>query len=115
MQTIKVNTYQKMLSGMCEGRKHSIIKFTSKNCAACKQISTQLDKRADLEIDVYDVEHLENKAISKMFSVRALPTVVFFENAIPMARMTGLKESKEFLQIVDDVVVKGCSVINWEE
>jgi thioredoxin-like negative regulator of GroEL len=115
MQTIKVNTYQKMLSGMCEGRKHSIIKITSQKCAACKQISTQLEKRADLEIDVYDVEHLENKAISRMFGVRTLPTVIFFENAIPMARMAGLKEAEEFLQIVDDVVIKGCSVINWDD
>jgi thioredoxin-like negative regulator of GroEL len=115
MLVIKVNTYQKMLSGMSEGRRHSIIKFTSKNCAACKQITTQLEKRADLDIDVYDVEHLENKAISRMFNVRALPTAIFFEDAIPMARMTGLKDAKEFLEIVDDVVINGCQVIDWEK
>jgi thioredoxin-like negative regulator of GroEL len=101
---------------MCNnGHKHSIIKFTSKNCVACKQLSKKIEERAELEIDVYDIEHLENKAISRMFSVHALPTAIFFENAIPMARMTGLKESADFLQIVDDVVIKGCSVINWEE
>ena len=114
MQTIKVNSYSKMLSGLQSGRKYSIIKFTSKSCRACKNIERRIAK-LDLDIDVYDVDHDDNQVISRAFSVRALPTVVFCEGGIPSARMVGLNQTKEFFQIVDQVVNNECCIVEWEK
>lgn len=115
MMTIRVNTYQQMLSSMYDGRRHAVIKFSKKGCAPCKKVSEKFETMKDLDIDVYDVEFLENKAIARMFNVRALPTAIFFEDAIPMQRMAGMAEADEFIRIVNDVVVDGCCVVNWEE
>ena len=113
MQTIKVNSYSKMLSGLQSGRKYSIIKFTSKSCRACKNLEPRIAK-LDLDIDVYDVNHDENKVISRAFSVRALPTVVFCEDGIPSARMVGLNKTQEFFYLVDQVVNNDCVIVGWE-
>jgi thioredoxin-like negative regulator of GroEL len=115
MMTItKVNTYQQMLSGISSGRRHAIIKFSKKGCAPCKKVSEKFETMKNLDIDVYEVEFLENKAIARMFNVSALPTSVFFEDALPMQRMVGLKEADEFIGLINDVVVNGCQVINWD-
>jgi thioredoxin-like negative regulator of GroEL len=116
MNIVKVNTYQQILSGMSYGnRRHAVVKIGSGHCKACKKLSERLYEKTDLEIDVYEVNHDENKAISRLFGVRMLPTAIFFEDAVPMARMTGLKEADDFFQTVDDVVIRECSVINWHE
>ncbi|ABT15738.1 thioredoxin [Paramecium bursaria Chlorella virus CVR-1] len=116
MMTItKVNTYQQMLSGIYSGRRHAIIKFSKKGCAPCKKVSEKFETMKNLDIDVYEVEFLENKAIARMFNVHALPTSVFFEDGLPMQRMVGLKEVDDFIDLVNDVVVDGCQVINWDE
>ena len=115
MQTIKVNNYQKMLDNLYSGRKYALIKFTSNSCRACKNLQPRIEKLdLDIDIDVYDVNHDENKAISKLFSVRALPTVVFCEDGIPSARMVGLNKTQEFFYLVDQVVNNDCVIVGWE-
>ena len=116
MMTItKVNTYQQMLRGISSGRRHAIIKFSKKGCTPCKKVSEKFETMKNLDIDVYEVEFLENKAIARMFNVHALPTSIFFEEGLPMQRMVGLKEVDDFIDLVNDVVVDGCQVINWDE
>ncbi|AGE50870.1 thioredoxin [Paramecium bursaria Chlorella virus CVB-1] len=117
MMTItKVNTYQQMLKGISSSpRRHAIIKFSKKGCAPCKKVSEKFETMKNLDIDVYEVEFLENKAIARMFNVHALPTSVFFEDGLPMQRMVGLKEVDDFIDLVNDVVIDGCQVINWDE
>ena len=110
MQTIKVNSYSKMLDGLRNGRKYALIKFTSNSCRACKKIA-----KLDLDIDVYDVNHDENKAISRAFSVRSLPTVVFCEDGIPSARMVGLNKANEFFEVVGQVVNNECCIVEWDK
>ena len=114
MQTIKVNGYSKMLDDLYGGRKYALIKFTSKSCRACKNLERRIAK-LDLDIDVYDVDHDDNQVTSRAFGVRALPTVVFCEDGIPSARMVGLNQTKEFFQIVDQVVNNECCIVEWEK
>ena len=114
MQTIKVNGYSKMLDGLYGGRKYALIKFTSKSCRACKNLHPKIAK-LDLDIDVYDVNHDENKTISRAFSIRSLPTMIFCEDGIPSARMVGLNKANEFLQVVDQVVNNECCIVEWDK
>ena len=113
MQTIKVNNYTKMLANLQSGRKYALIKFTAKSCRACKNLESGISK-LDLDIDVYDVEHYENQVISRAFSVRALPTVVFCEDGVPSARMIGVNNKKEFFQLIDQVVKNECCFVDWD-
>jgi thioredoxin-like negative regulator of GroEL len=103
-----------MLNGLYNGRKYAIVKFTGKNCNACKKLEPKF-ANLDIDIDVYDVNHHENKHISRMFNVRALPTAVFFEDGTPSFRMCGLGESEDFFQTVTDVVTNGCDIISWDK
>ena len=114
MTITKVNTYQQMLSGISSGRRHAIIKFTKKGCAPCKKVSEKFETMKNLDIDLYEVEILENKVLARMFNVRTLPTAIFFEDALPMQRMVGVSKADEFIGLINDVVVDGCQVINWE-
>lgn len=113
MQTTQVNSYTKMLGGLQSGRKYALIKFTSKSCRACKNLEPRIAK-LDLDIDVYDVNHDENQVISRAFSIRSLPTVVFCEDGIPSARMVGLNQTKDFFQLVDQVVNDECCFVEWD-
>ena len=113
MQIIKVNSYSNMIGGLYNGRKYALIKFTSKSCRACKNLEPRIAK-LDLDIDIYDVNHDENKAISRAFSVRSLPTMVFCEDGVPSARMVGVNKTKEFFQFVDQVVNNECCIVEWE-
>lgn len=112
MQIIQVNSYQKMLTSLSNGRKHALVKFTGKNCNVCKKLEPKFEDFKDLDIDIYDVDHRENKHISRLFNVHALPTVIFFEDGIPSARMRGLSESGDFFKLVGDVVSNECDIVD---
>ena len=114
MQTIKVNSYSKMLDGLHNGRKYALIKFTSNSCRACKNLHPKIAK-LDLDIDVYDVNHDENKTISRAFSIRSLPTMIFCEDGIPSARMVGLNKANEFFEVVGQVVNNECCIVEWDK
>ena len=104
MDTIKVNSLRQFTSGVTSGRKYAIAKFYKNGCKPCGTLQEKYMKpRGGLSIDVYEIEHVNNKVISRQFDVRVLPTAILFENGEPVSRMDGLKEADEFFENVDNL------------
>jgi thioredoxin-like negative regulator of GroEL len=53
---------------------------------------------------VYEIEHVNNKVISRQYNVRGLPTVILFENGEPVDRAEGLKAAEAFFENIDKLV-----------
>jgi len=104
MQTIKVQSLRQFTTGVTTGRKYALAKFHKDGCKPCKVIQEKyINPRQNLELDVYEIEHVNNKVISRQFNVRVLPTVVLFENGEPVERAEGLKAAEAFFENVDNL------------
>ncbi|AGE56677.1 thioredoxin [Acanthocystis turfacea Chlorella virus NE-JV-2] len=104
MQTIKVNSVRQFTTGVATGRKYALAKFYKDGCKPCGALNEKYIKpRKNLDIDLYEVEHVNNKVISRQYNVRVLPTVVLFENGEPVGRAEGLKAAEEFFENVDSL------------
>jgi len=102
MQTIKVDSLRQFTTGVASGRKYALAKFYKNQCRPCRVLQeTYINPRKNIPIDVYEIEHANNKVISRQFDVLGLPTAILFENGEPVARMTGLKEAGGFFENVD--------------
>ncbi|AGE55692.1 thioredoxin [Acanthocystis turfacea Chlorella virus MN0810.1] len=102
MQTVKVQSLRQFTTGVTAGRKYAIAKFYKDGCKPCGALQEKYIKpRQDLDLDVYEIEHVNNKVISRQFNVRVLPTVVLLENGEPVERAEGLKAAEAFFENVD--------------
>jgi thioredoxin-like negative regulator of GroEL len=105
MQTIKVESLRQFTTGVASGRKYALAKFYKNGCKPCGALQERYIKpRRNLDIDLYEIEHVNNKVISRQFNVRVLPTVVLLENGEPVERAEGLKAAEAFFENVDTLV-----------
>ncbi|AGE56318.1 thioredoxin [Paramecium bursaria Chlorella virus NE-JV-1] len=114
MNVTHVNSYRQLLSGIENGRRHAILKFSGRRCLPCTTFASRLVDIKDADIDVFDVDLFENKMIGRIFSIKALPTAIFFEDKIPKYHMVGLKEADDFLRIARDVARDNCVFVDWD-
>ncbi|AGE53578.1 thioredoxin [Acanthocystis turfacea Chlorella virus GM0701.1] len=104
MQTTKVNSLRQFTTGVTTGRKYALAKFYKDGCKPCKVIQEKYIKpRQNLNLDVYEIEQINNKVISRQYNVRVLPTMILFENGEPVGRAEGLKAAEEFFENVDNL------------
>jgi thioredoxin 1 len=102
MQTIKVDSLRQLTEGTASGRKYALAKFYKNQCRPCRVIQEKyINPRKNIPIDVYEIEHVNNKVISRQYDVRGLPTVILFENGEPVDRAEGLKAAEAFFENID--------------
>lgn len=108
MNIVKINSRSQFLNRLStSGKKYAIGKFFRDGCKPCKTFQENYIKpREHIEIDLLEINHNENKFISKQFVVKVLPTAVLFENGEPIKRMEGLKQADEFFATVDNIISK---------
>ena len=112
MNIVKINTSKQLTTHIMSSTRKGIIKFTKNTCKPCKLFNQKI-KDTDLPIDLYDVDFSENKYLAKIFNITVLPTAVFINENQPVARMNGLKDYDDFIELVEDVTLKGCVVVHW--
>ena len=111
---VRVNAIRQLNTTMASSP-NLILKFTSKQCPACRRFQ----KKSKVEFDGKDIRQVEidfheNKNIAKLYSVGVLPTAVFLYNMEPHSRMNGMREYETFVEDVNDIVVHGCEKVTWE-
>ena len=114
MQHIKVITSKQLLNGINSGRKNAIIKFKREGCVSCKKLATCIQEKAHLDIDIYEIEEPESKTLGWIFEVTMLPTAIFVQDGVSIIRMDGSKETDQFIEIVNDIVDKNCTIVEWK-
>ncbi|AGE54625.1 thioredoxin [Paramecium bursaria Chlorella virus KS1B] len=113
MNIIKINTSHQLTQRIMTSTRPSVIQFTGKNCNPCKLFKKKITETS-IPVEVFDVDFYENKQIGKLFNVSVLPTAIFIDEQQPVARMNGLKEYDEFIELVEPVVNDDCVVVHWE-
>lgn len=103
MIVVKINSRSQFLNRLStSGNKYAIGKFFRDGCKPCKTFQENYIKpREHIEFDLLEINHNENKVISKQFDVKVLPTAILFENGEPIKRMDGLKQVDEFFTTFD--------------
>lgn len=113
MNIIKINTTHQLTQRIMTSTRPGVIQFTGKKCNPCKLFKKNFVETA-IPVEVFDVDFYENKNIAKLFNISVLPTAIFIDKQQPVARMNGLKEYDEFIELVESVVDDGCVVVHWE-
>ena len=113
MNIFKINTSQQLTQRVMTSTRPGVIQFTGKKCNPCK-LFKQKFAETSFPVEVYDVDFYENKQIGKLFNISVLPTAIFIDKQQPVARMNGLKEYDEFIELVETVVNDDCIVVHWE-
>jgi hypothetical protein len=88
------------------GPKRAVIAFTS-TCQASNNLRARLATMKDVDLDIYEVDYYKNKPIGRLFEINHLPSAIFLEHGMPIARAKSLFEMEDFFSIVDDVVMHG--------
>ena len=114
MQTISVGTHLQLFRGIQSGRRHAIVKFTSKGCLACRKMTREFAKMSEVPVDVYDVEYFDNKALGNFFSIKSVPTAILFEGGAQIYRVSGIKGVQEFMDITSGIAANELCIINWD-
>lgn len=68
-----------------------VVKFSAIWCGPCKTLNPVFEKMKDdfTEISFQNVDVDESPAIAKKYSIRSVPTVIFFREGKEMSRIVG--------------------------
>lgn len=80
-----------------------ILKFTADWCAPCKTLSKRLkpilEEYKDIELQEVDVE--EHDEIATKYHIMKLPAMVFLQDGIECAKLTGTQETEEIIKTIE--------------
>lgn len=67
-----------------------ILKFQSASCNPCKQLSKVIEEtHIPPDVKIKEVQVDEDSALARKHKVRAVPTVIFFEDDVEVRRWVG--------------------------
>lgn len=76
-----------------------LMDFWAEWCAPCKQVSPILDEiSSEYKLPVGKINIDENLAKTREFSVTTIPTMILFENRVPVKVITGAKPKHVLLK-----------------
>jgi len=81
-----------------------LVDFWGDHCPACKQISPILDELATERtgsLKVVKIHAAENARTSQQFGVRAMPTVLVFQNGMVKGQITGARPKSAFESLIE--------------
>lgn len=73
-----------------------VLKFSSKNCQPCKQISNLLDK-INTEIPTIEQDVYADIELSKSFNIRSVPVLIALKDGLEVERLSG-SQTQQSLQ-----------------
>lgn len=80
-----------------------LIKFYSLSCAPCRKLS-KLIEDSDLEtiIPIYKVDAMEMGMLSDLYSISAVPTIIYFKDGEPVHKFHGLVSVDRIKEFIND-------------
>lgn len=89
-----------------KGKRPAIVDFSATWCGPCKRLAPILDELAKTykgKIDFYKVDVDEAKALSKVYEIRSVPTVLFIPTSGKPTSITGLYPKDEIVKVINQV------------
>ena len=81
-----------------------LVDFWGDHCAACRQISPILSELAEersSSLKIVKIHAAENATTSAQFGVRAMPTVLVFDQGMVRGQLVGARSKADFAELVD--------------
>jgi thioredoxin 1 len=81
-----------------------LVDFWGDHCAACRQISPILSELAEersSSLKIVKIHAAENATTSAQFGVRAMPTVLVFDQGTVRGQLVGARSKADFAELVD--------------
>ena len=81
--------------------KSVVIDFYAVWCPPCKVIAKNLkefDKLKTNNVQVYKVNIDEQKILTRKYGVKKLPTLIYFNDGIPVKTIVGLRSTEELIE-----------------
>jgi len=84
-----------------------ILLFTASWCGPCKVLKNTLQEMAESyrnDINIYQINIEENEALTKIFEVKSIPTLLFIKNNEIEERLTGTAREDLLIEKISKLI-----------
>jgi thioredoxin 1 len=82
-----------------------LVDFWAEWCGPCRMLSPVIEELAkqydEQKIKIYKLNVDENPKIAAKYSIMAIPTVIIFKDGKPVEQITGVRNKKEYIEIIE--------------
>jgi len=82
-----------------------LVDFWAEWCGPCRMLSPVIEELAKQydgqKIKIYKLNVDENPKIAAKYGIMAIPTVIIFKDGKPVEQITGVRNKKEYIEIID--------------
>ncbi len=107
MSNVKIITGDNFENDVMKAEKPVLVDFWAPWCGPCKMIGPVVEVLADENVQKIEVGKLnvdENPSLAAQFSVRSIPTLLFFKGGQEVKRIVGGQNKSQLQKTIDEVV-----------
>jgi thioredoxin 1 len=82
-----------------------LVDFWAEWCGPCRMLSPVIEELAkqydEQKIKIYKLNVDENPKIAAKYGIMAIPTVIIFKDGKPVEQITGVRNKKEYIEIIE--------------
>lgn len=87
-------------NNIIKNNKKVLIKFYSVSCAPCRKLLSLLEKETDFLIPIYKLDAIEMGILSDLYSISAVPTILYFVDGKPIHKFHGIIGINKIKEII---------------
>jgi thioredoxin 1 len=85
-----------------------LVDFWAEWCGPCRMLAPIIDELAkeydQQKIKICKLNVDENPKISAKYGIMAIPTVIIFKNGQPVEQITGVRNKKEYINLINQYI-----------
>ena len=78
-----------------------LIKFYSVSCVPCRKLASILERDDTINIPIYKLDAIEMVILSYLYSISAVPTILYFVDGEPVHKFHGLVGVDKILSVIE--------------
>jgi thioredoxin 1 len=82
-----------------------LVDFWAEWCGPCRMLSPVIEELAkqydEQKIKIYKLNVDENPKIAAKYGIMAIPTVIIFKDGKPVEQITGVRNKKEYIELIE--------------
>jgi len=82
-----------------------LVDFWAQWCGPCRMLTPIIEELAkeydEQKIKIYKLNVDENPQIAAKYGIMAIPTVIIFKDGKPVEQVTGVRNKKEYIELIE--------------